>query len=47
MPGLGGWKQVLELPVYIRRMCAHQFVQQKEKEHQQMEAEKRKAKHKK
>ena len=44
---MGGYEQVLRVPVYLRKEFIHRFIEQKEKEHKQMEAERRKYKSKK
>ena len=46
MAGLGGYHQVMNLPVYVRKNFIHEFIEQKEKEHKQMESERRKARSK-
>lgn len=46
MTGLGGYEQILRLPIHMRRSFIHQFIDQKEKEHKQMENERRKVKRK-
>jgi hypothetical protein len=44
MPGLGGFEQVIKIPIYIRKEFVHHFVEQKEKEHKAMERERKKKK---
>jgi len=44
MPGMGGFEQVLRIPVYMRKELIHLFVEQKEKEHKAMERERKKKK---
>lgn len=47
MPGMGGFEQVLRVPVYLRKEIIHRFIEQKEKEHKQIEADRKRAKGKK
>jgi hypothetical protein len=47
MPGIGGWEAAYRIPIYKRKIYIHSFIQQKEKENAQMEAEQRKARSKK
>lgn len=42
MPGLGGYWEVLRIPVYIRKLMIEEFIVQKKKEHEAMEKAKKK-----
>lgn len=43
MPGLGGYHEILSIPVFQRKYFIHEFIDQKEKEAKAIEKERKKS----
>jgi hypothetical protein len=42
MPGLGGFWDIIKIPVHIRKLFIHKFVEQKRREEEAIERERNK-----